>query len=102
PQWARVLRNWFANNDKHISLNGLRGFKNGEIIGNTLVKTGNLKTATVIVDLTGGSNNAVRDNISDQAWDDIDTTLMKAGTNDMWGPNQCPEGVKYGDPTEGG
>lgn len=99
PQWARVLRNWFANNDKHLSLNGLRGFKNGEIIGNTFVWTGNLKTATVLVDMTGGSNNMVRDNISDQAWDDIDTTLLKAGTNDVWGPNHCNEGVKYGVPT---
>jgi len=99
PQWARVRRNWFANNDKHLSLNGLRGFKNGEVIGNTFVWTGNLKTATVLVDLTGGSNNMVRDNISDQAWDDIDTTLLKAGTNDVWGPNHCNEGVKYGVPT---
>lgn len=100
PQWTRVLRNWFANNDKHIDLSsGSRGFKNGEIIGNTLVWTGNLKTATVIVDLTGGHNNMVRDNISDQAWDDIDATLMKAGTNDVWGPNHCNEGVKYGVPT---
>lgn len=99
PNFARVLRNWFANNDKHLSLNGLRGFKNGEIKGNTFVWTGNLKTATVIVDLTNGSNNIVAENFSDQAWDDIDSTLMKAGTNDIWGPNHCNEGVKYGAPT---
>jgi len=99
PNWAKVLQNWFANNDKHLSLNGLRGFKNGRIKYNDFIKTGNLKTATVLIDLTGGSNNIVAENYSDQAWDDIDSTLLKAGTNDIWGPNHCPEGVKYGDPT---
>jgi len=97
PQWVKVLGNWFANNDKHLSLNGLRGFKNGQIKENTFVKTGNIKTATVLVDLTGGSNNVVAENFSDHDWS-INTTEMKAGTNDMWGPNHCPAGVKYGNP----
>lgn len=99
PNYAKVLRNWFANNDKHLSLNGLRGFKNGQIKDNDFVLTGNHKTATVLVDLTGGSNNFVADNRADHDWDDIDTTILKAGTNDLWGPNHGPEGVKYGDPT---
>ena len=99
PNFAKVLRNWFANNDKHLSLNGLRGFKNGQIKDNDFVLTGNLKTATVLVDLTNGSNNFVAENRADHDWDDIDTTILKAGTNDFWGPNHGPEGAKYGDPT---
>jgi len=97
PQWAKVLGNWFANNDKHLSLNGLRGFKNGQIKYNTFVKAGNLKTATVLVNMTGGSNNVVAENFSDHDWS-LDTILCKAGTNDIWGPNHCPAGVKYGNP----
>ena len=97
PNWAKVLDNWFANNDKHLSMNGLRGFKNGQIKYNTFVKAGNLKTATVLVNMTGGSNNVVAENYSDHDWS-LDTILCKAGTNDMWGPNHCPAGVKYGNP----
>lgn len=100
PQWARVLRNWFANNDKHISLaTGSRGFKNGEIKDNSFMQAGNIKTATVLVNLTGGSNNLVNGNFANHDWDDIDTQVLVAGTNDIWGPNHGPEGVKYGDPT---
>ena len=99
PNFARVLRNWFTNNNKHLSLNGLRGFRQGEIKDNTFVWTGQLKTATVIVDMTGGYNNIVAGNFSDQAWDDIDSTLLKAATGDIWGPNHTNEGVKYGVPT---
>ena len=98
PQWVKVLRNWFANNDKHLSLNGLRGFKNSQIKYNDFIKTGNIKTATVLIDLTGGSNNVVAENHSDQVFDEIGTTLLKAGTNDIWGPNYDHASAKYGDP----
>ena len=85
PSNADVAGNHFLDNDKHIGMNGARGFKSSRIHHNVFVEAGVSKTATELIDLTGGASNHVYKNSFGGTYSNAGG--YTAGANDDWAGN---------------
>jgi hypothetical protein len=85
PSNADVAGNHFLDNDKHIGMDGARGFKSSRIHHNSFVGTGLSKTATKIVDNTGGGYNSIWQNQFGGTYSIVGGYV--GATGDQWGGN---------------
>ncbi len=106
PLFCRVENNVFRENTNHIAMGASWGFNAATIRGNTFQSTGD-KSATKILDLSGGRNNSVNgnyfniDNGTGSGQYDESSGKVLAGTNDNWSGNYINSGLTDKNPGSG-
>ena len=95
-----IKNNSFNGNDVHIDI----ASSGAEVAYNHFTYIDNGVTTSIQIDMTGGANNSVHDNMFDLPYSSVQSTMFVQGTNDRWGFNRFTTAVdtttfSFGDPT---